>query len=41
MGLRDKTFGSGVCMRIFFFKLEDNCFTMLCWFLPYISVNQP
>ena len=18
-----------------FFKLEDNCFTMLCWFLPY------
>ena len=24
-----------------FFKLEDNCFTILCWFLPYISMNQP
>ena len=23
-----------------FFKLEDNCFTMLCWFLPY-NMNQP
>jgi len=20
--------------------LEDNCFTMLCWFLPYINMNQ-
>ena len=20
---------------------EDNCFTMLCWFLPYNSMNQP
>ena len=25
----------------FFFKLEDNCFTMLCWFLPYNNVNRP
>ena len=24
-----------------FFKLEDNCFTILCWFLPYINMNQP
>ena len=24
----------------FFFKLEDNCFTMLCWFLLYNNVNQ-
>ena len=21
------------------FKLEDNCFTMLCWFLPYINLR--
>ena len=19
----------------------DNCFTILCWFLPYINMNQP
>ena len=25
----------------FFFFLEDNCFTTLCWFLTYISMNQP
>ena len=24
----------------FFFKLEDNCFIVLYWFLPYI-MNQP
>ena len=24
-----------------FFQLEDNCFTVLCSFLPYISVSQP
>ena len=24
----------------FFFKLEDNCFTMFCWFLPYNNMNQ-
>ena len=23
------------------FWLEDNCFTILCWFLPYIITNQP
>ena len=21
--------------------MEDNCFIILCWFLPYINVNQP
>ena len=25
----------------FFFKLENNCFTILCWFLPYNISNQP
>ena len=25
----------------FFFKLEDNCFIILCWFLLYINMNQP
>ena len=25
---------------LFLFKLEDNCFTMLCWFLPYNNINQ-
>ena len=24
----------------FFFELEENCFTMLCWFLPYSNTNQ-
>ena len=24
-----------------YFYLEDNCFTILCWLLPYISMNQP
>ena len=24
-----------------YFLLEDNCFTILCWFLPHINVNQP
>ena len=23
------------------FLLEDNCFTILCWFLPHINMNQP
>ena len=23
---------------IIFFKLEDNCFTMLYWFLPYNNI---
>ena len=26
---------------IFLFLLEDNCFTVLGWFLPYTSMNQP
>ena len=21
--------------------LEDNCFTIFCWFLPYVNINQP
>ena len=25
---------------IYFFQL-DNCFTILCWFFPYINMNQP
>ena len=25
----------------FFFLLEGDCFTILCWFLPYISMIQP
>ena len=24
-----------------YFYLEDNCFTILCWFLPHYNVNQP
>ena len=24
-----------------YFKLEDNCFTVLCSFLPYNNMNQP
>ena len=24
-----------------FLKLEDNCFTMLCWLLPFNIVTQP
>jgi len=23
------------------FLMEDNCFTMLCWFLSYINMDQP
>ena len=30
-----------ICFKSIFFKLEDNCFTVLCWFLPYITMNQP
>ena len=33
-----------VCVYIYnfilFFKLEDNCFITLHWFLPYIITNQ-
>ena len=25
----------------FFFQLGNNCFTVLCWFLPYINMTQP
>ena len=24
----------------FYFQLEDNCFIILCWFLPFINMNQ-
>ena len=24
-----------------YFELEDSCFTILCWFLPYNNVNPP
>ena len=27
--------------KFIYFKLEDNCFTILYWFLPYINMNQP
>ena len=30
----------GKSIETFFFKLEDNCFTILCWPLPYININQ-
>jgi len=26
---------------LIYFQLEDNCFPMLYWFLPYINMNQP
>ena len=26
---------------LFIFQFENNCFTILCWFLQYISMNQP
>ena len=26
---------------IYLFQLENNCFTILCWFVPYINMNQP
>lgn len=25
----------------FIFQLEENCFTILCWFLPYNNTNRP
>ena len=38
-------FGPDLALQIFFvfffFLLEDNCFTPVCWFLPYINMNQP
>ena len=39
--------GFSVSMNLFsfifplFILLEDNCFTLLCWPLPYINMNQP
>ena len=27
--------------RNFFLFLQGICFTILCWFLPYINMNQP
>ena len=24
-----------------YFQMEDNCFTILCWFLLYINMNLP
>ena len=26
---------------LIYFKLKDNCFPILCWFRPYIKMNQP
>ena len=25
--------------KLKFMKMEDNCVTILCWFLPYINMN--
>ena len=30
-----------VFKRSIYFYLEGDCFTVLCWFLPYINMNQP
>ena len=27
--------------KVIYFQLKDNCFTIVYWFLPYISMNQP
>ena len=32
--------GKSLFYKVFFFKLENNCFTMLGWFLPPQQVNQ-
>ena len=34
-------YGSNIFFLWFFFKLEDNDFTKLSWFLPYINMKQP
>ena len=31
----------GEFLKFIYFQLKDNCFTVLCWFLPYINKNQP
>ena len=33
--------GSLYFFTFIYFQLKDNCFTLLHWFLPNISVNQP
>ena len=40
---KEKYYMTSLICIIFFliFLLEDNCFTILCWFLPYINMNQP
>ena len=30
-----------VLFKRIYYYVEDNCFTVLCWFLPYINMNQP
>ena len=30
----------GHLFKCIYFYLEDNCFTILCWFLSYINMNQ-
>ena len=32
---------SFLILNLFIFKLKDNCFTELCFFLPNINMNQP
>ena len=41
MSLSPLTFQHNLFNKIIYFQLEDNCFTILCWFLPYININQP
>ena len=36
-----KYFAHFLTVVFFNVSLEDNCFTILCWFLPYINMNQP
>ena len=28
-------------LKMYLFLIEDNCFTIRCWFLAYIRMNQP
>ena len=30
-----------VLFKSIYYYVEDNCFTILCWFLPHINMNQP
>ena len=30
-----------VCVLIYVFLIGDDCFVILCWFLPYINMNPP